>query len=68
MKIMGPFDKSPSPIPTKKTYHHLNPDSLLTASQNDSITIIIEKFQGSIYYDFSRKKIKGIQIKQNDNL
>ena len=30
--------------------------------------IIIEKFQGSIYYDFSRKKIKGIQIKQNDNL
>ena len=31
-------------------------------------TIIIEKFQGSIYYDFSRKKIKGIQIKQNDNL
>ena len=30
--------------------------------------IIIEKFQGSIYYDFSRKKIKGIQIKKNDNL
>ena len=30
--------------------------------------IIIEKFQGSIYYDFSRKKIKGIQIKQNYNL
>ena len=30
--------------------------------------IIIEKFQGSIYYDFSRKKIRSIQIKQNDNL
>ena len=30
--------------------------------------IIIEKFQGSIYYDFSRKKIRIIQIKQNDNL
>ena len=30
--------------------------------------IIIEKFQGSIYYDFSRKKIRSIQIKKNDNL
>ena len=29
---------------------------------------VIEKFQGSIYYDFSRKKIRSIQIKQNDNL
>ena len=41
---MGPFDKSPSPIPIKKTYHHLTPDSLPTASQKESITRIIVKF------------------------
>ena len=41
---MGPFDKSPSPIPIKKPYHHSDLDSLPTASQKESITRIIEKF------------------------
>ena len=30
--------------------------------------LIIEKFQGSVYYDHSRKKIRSIQKKSNDNL
>ena len=42
IKIMGPFDKSDSHIPTKKLYNHLEPDSLLIASQKESMTNIID--------------------------